>query len=79
MNSLMLVKNADNEKYDVWTLADAAEYLSQQEKKMKKYKRSARRIMKSCCEKGCAGGVKWRFYNDEEEELALGYNRRRKK
>lgn len=61
MNSLVLVANKSNEKYDVWTLADAAEYLHLQEKKMRRFKKEAKAIMKSCATEEVAGGICWRY------------------
>lgn len=60
-NSLMLVANAANEKYDIWTLADAAEYLAKQEKKCRKYKKQAAAIVKSCSDGSIVGGIAWRI------------------
>lgn len=59
MDAMMLVANRECEKYDVWTLADAAEYVGKQEKKLKRYKREARAILKSIESDAAVGGIKW--------------------
>ena len=60
-DSLRIVVNKSNEKYDVWTLADAAEYLAQQRKKARKY-RKEKKMIKRSCERGIsAGGIFWRY------------------
>ena len=60
----VLVANQENE-YDVFTLADAAEYMHEQIAKARKYEEEAKAIFICATNESNFGGVRWKFYNNK--------------
>lgn len=58
----VLVVNQDN-GYDVFTLADAAEYMHEQITKALKYEDEAKIIFDSAAKGYNYGGIHWKFYD----------------
>ena len=60
----VLVANQDCDN-DVFTLADAAEYMHEQIVKARQYEEEARAIFQSATNESNFGGVRWKFYRDD--------------
>lgn len=49
---------------DVFTLADAAEYMHEQIVKARKYEEEAKAIFQCCTNESYFGGIHWKFYDE---------------